>query len=367
MSDLALRTGSINLGQGFPDFDGPVEIKAKAQEAIDKGFNQYPPGLGIAPLRESIALHQRLFYDLEFSPANEILVTAGATEAIAASLLSLLEVGDEVVVFEPYFDSYAACISMAGGVIKPVRLYEPDWTFSMAELEAAISPRSKAILFNSPHNPTGKVFSKQEIETIAAICVEHDLIAITDEVYEHLIFQGEHYPLVKEMGMRDRTITISSAAKTFSFTGWKIGWICSTPELTQAVKTSKQFLTFSNGTPFQHAIAYGLGEGDGFTKEIVPSLSGQKATLETALKEVGFEVCQSDGTYFVTTDISSKTSEDGVTFCHELPRRCGVVAVPMTGFYSTSGIGTQLVRWAFCKRQEVIDQAAEKLTSNTLF
>ena len=261
MSALAEATGSVNLGQGFPDYDGPAEVLEAACEAIRAGHNQYPPGRGIKTLRDAIAEHKRHWYGLAFDPASEVLVTAGATEALAASILSLVEVGDEVVLFEPYYDAYPALVAMAGGTHRVVPLRPPTWGFDPDELRRAITPRTRLIVVNSPHNPTGKVFRNDELESIAAVCRDQDLIAVTDEVYEHLVFEGEHRPLATFDGMRDRTVTISSAGKTFSVTGWKIGWACASPPLLDSVQTAKQFLTYAGGAPFQHAVAAGRRPG----------------------------------------------------------------------------------------------------------
>jgi N-succinyldiaminopimelate aminotransferase len=362
MSALALATGSINLGQGFPDTDGPESIKQAAIRAIEAGFNQYPPGPGIASLRGAIAVHQQRFYGLEFDPDAEILVTAGATEAIAASLLSLCEDGDEVVMFEPYYDSYAACTAMAGAQRRVVRLRAPDWSFDPEALERAITDRTKLILLNTPHNPTGKVFSRDELQWIAELCVRHDLLAVTDEVYEHLVFESPHISLATLPGMADRTITISSAAKTFSFTGWKVGWACARPELIAAVRTAKQYLTFVNGAPFQHAIAEGLNENDDYLVEAARILRGKRDFLSEGLKAAGFTVFASPGTFFLTTDISALSDDDGYQFCLELPARCGLVAIPSSVFYDDKDAGRRYVRWMYSKRQDVLDDAVERLS-----
>ena len=361
MSALALRTGAVNLGQGFPDTDGPAEIAEAAIAAIRAGHNQYPPGIGIPELRHAIAAHQRHWYGLEFDPDTEVLVTAGATEAIAASLLALCEPGDEVVTFEPYYDSYAACTSMAGAERKVVTLRPPDYHFDPAALRAAITPRSRILLLNSPHNPTGKVFSRDELEVIAEVCRTHDLIVVTDEVYEHLVFDGEHIPLATLPGMRDRTVTISSAGKTFSFTGWKIGWVCASPELLTAVKTAKQFLTYVNGAPFQYAIAGGLGFPDDRFATFADDLRQRRDLLSAGLAAAGFTVFPSAGTYFVTTDIRPLGEDDGMAFCRALPERCGVVAVPNVVFYDDKEAGRSLVRFTFCKRRDVLDEAIRRL------
>ena len=296
MSALAVATGSINLGQGFPDTDGPAEVMDAAVAAIRAGHNQYPPGIGIPELRGAIAAHQLKWYGLEYDPETEVLVTAGATEGIAAALLALCESGDEVVTFEPYYDSYAACIALAGAERRVVQLRTPDYTFDPAELEAAITPRTRVLLLNSPHNPTGKVFTRDELELIARLCVDHDLIAVTDEVYEHLVFDGEHLPLATFPGMRDRTVTISSGGKTFSCTGWKIGWVCASPELTSAVRTVKQFLTYVNGGPFQYAIATGLGLPGSTFRRVAADLAEKRDRLSDGLAAAGLTVFPSAGT-----------------------------------------------------------------------
>ena len=361
MSALALATGSINLGQGFPDVDGPPEMVEAAIAAIRAGDNQYPPGIGIAPLREAIAEHQARFWGLTFDPDTEVLVTAGATEAIAATLLALLEVGDEVIVFEPYYDSYAACIALAGAQRRCVTLHPPDYSFAIDALRAAVTPRTRAVLLNSPHNPTGKVFSQAELDAIAALCVEHDLIVITDEVYEHLVYDGEHIPIATLPGMRARTVTISSAGKTFSMTGWKTGWVCAGPELIAAVRTVKQFLTYVHGAPFQHAAAAGLRLPDTYFEETAAELASKRDLLAAGLAEAGFTVHPSSGTYFVTVDIRPLGETDGLAFCRSLPERCGVVAVPTVVFYDDVEAGAPLVRFMFGKRRELLEDAVTRL------
>ena len=363
MSALAVRTGAINLGQGFPDTDGPPEVLQAAVDAIRGGRNQYPPGIGIPELRHAVAAHQKRFYDLSYHPDTEVLITAGATEALASALLSLCEVGDEVVCFEPYYDSYAAGIAMAGAVRRPVLLRGPESAYVPEELEAAIGPRTRLILLNSPHNPTGKVFNRAELEHVAELAIRHDLIVVTDEVYEHIVYEGEHIPLATLPGMRDRTVTISSGGKTFSTTGWKIGWACATPELVAAVRTSKQFLTYVSGGPFQYAIAEGLGLGDDYFRSLVGGLRDCRDRLCAGLRDAGFDVWNSAGTYFVTTHLGTLGHSDGVEFCWSLPERCGVVAVPSVVFYDSKDVGRPLVRFACCKRSEVIAEAAERLAT----
>ena len=361
MSALALSTGAINLGQGFPDTDGPREVADAAVAAIRAGHNQYPPGLGIADLRLAVAEHQKRFYDLDFDPDTEVLITAGATEAIAAVMLSLLEPGDEVVLFEPYYDSHIAGIAMAGAQRRLVTLRPPHYRFDPDELAAGIGPRTRMIVVNSPHNPTGKVFDREELELIADLCRRHDLLAVTDEVYEHLAYDGEHIPLVSLPGMRERTISVSSGGKTFSFTGWKIGWVCAVPELRDAVTTTKQFLTFVNGAPFQHAIAVGLRLGDDYFDGLRANLMARRDQLSDGLATAGFEVYRPAGTYFVTADVRPLGFDDGMALCRRLPELCGVVAVPSVVFYDNEDEGRHLVRFAFCKRPEVLDEAVERL------
>ncbi len=361
MSALALSTGAINLGQGFPDTDGPAEVADAAVGAIRAGHNQYPPGLGIADLRLAVAEHQKRFYDLDFDPDTEVLITAGATEAIAAVMLSLLEPGDEVVLFEPYYDSHIAGIAMAGAQRRLVTLRPPNYRFDSDELAAAIGPRTRMIVVNSPHNPTGKVFDREELELIAELCRRHDLLAVTDEVYEHLAYDGEHIPMATLPGMRERTISVSSGGKTFSFTGWKIGWVCAVPELRDAVTTTKQFLTFVNGAPFQHAIAVGLRLGDDYFDGLRNSMRARRDQLSDGLAAAGFEVYPPAGTYFVTADVRPLGFDDGMALCRKLPELCGVVAVPNVVFYDNEHEGRHLVRFAFCKRPEVLDEAVERL------
>jgi N-succinyldiaminopimelate aminotransferase len=362
MSALALATGSVNLGQGFPDTDGPADIAAAAAAAIVEGRgNQYPPGPGIPELRHAVASHQKRFYGVDVDPDTEVLVTAGATEAIAAALIALLEPGDEAIAFEPYYDSYAACIAMAGGTRVPVTLRPPAFRPDLDALRAAITPRTRLILLNSPHNPTGAVFSRAELTEIAALACEHDLLVVSDEVYEHLIFEGEHVPIATLPGMRERTVTISSAAKTFSFTGWKIGWVTGTPELVTAVRTVKQFLTYVTGGPFQYAVAQALALPDSYFASISADLREKRDVLCTGLAEVGFEVFRPAGTYFVTTDVRALGETDGMEFCRTLPDRARVVAIPSSVFYDNVAAGRSQVRFAFCKKEEVLREAIARL------
>jgi N-succinyldiaminopimelate aminotransferase len=361
MSALAIETGAINLGQGFPDTDGPDEVKQAAIDAINAGHNQYPPGIGVPELRTAIREHQRRFYALEYDADSEILVTAGATEAIAAALLALCGPGDEVVTFEPYYDSYAACIAMSGATRRVVTLRTPDYAFDPDELRAAITPRTKLILLNTPHNPSGKVFDRAELHLIAELAQEHDLVVVTDEVYEHLVYEGEHVPLATLPGMRERTVTISSGGKTFSFTGWKVGWVCAPPALVTAVKTAKQFLTYVSSGPFQYAIAAGLRLSDEYFAGFRAEMRDKRDRLCAGLAEAGLDVLRPHGTYFATVDITALGETDGLAFCRELPHRCGVVAVPSVVFYDDVAAGAPLVRFACCKRTEVLDDACTRL------
>lgn len=362
MSALAVRTGAVNLGQGFPDTDGPTEVLEAAVAAIRSGSaNQYPPGIGIPELRHAVARHQSRFWGLEFDPDAEVLITAGASEALAASILALTEVGDDVLTFEPWYDLYGAVISMAGAVRKVVTLRPPDYGFDPDELAAAVTPRTRLLVLNSPHNPTGKVFSRAELEAIAAVAVERDLIVVTDEVYEHLTFDGEHIPIATLPGMADRTVTISSGGKTFAVTGWKIGWVCARPELVAAVRTAKQWLTYVSGGPFQHAIAAGLDLGDDYFKSQADDLRAKRDRLSAGLRSTGLEVFEPAGTYFITTDIRSIGHDDGIEFCWGLPERIGVAAVPNVVMYDNVDEGRHLVRFAFCKQDAVLDEAIERL------
>jgi len=314
MSALAVATGSVNLGQGFPDTDGPTEIAEAAMAAIRGGQNQYPPGIGVPELRHAIAAHQRRFYDLSYDADVEVLVTTGATEAIAAAVLALVEPGDEVIALEPYYDSYAANIAMAGGVRRPVTLRPPEFALDVDALRDAVTNRTRLILLNSPHNPTGAVLSRAELQAVADVAIEHDLVVVSDEVYEHLVYDGEHVPIATLPGVRERTVTISSGGKTFSYTGWKVGWACGPADLVTAVRTAKQFLTYVSGAPFQPAIAVGLGLPDDYFARLRDGLRARRDLLCDGLAALGFDVFRPAGTYFVTTDVRPLGFEDGVEF-----------------------------------------------------
>ncbi|MEV0740205.1 pyridoxal phosphate-dependent aminotransferase [Streptomyces sp. NPDC050549] len=367
MSALALKTGSINLGQGFPDTDGPEEIREAAVRALRDGRgNQYPPGPGVPELRTAIAAHQKRRYGLSYDPDAEVLVTAGATEAIAAALLALVEPGDEVIAFEPYYDSYAACIAMAGGTRVPVTLrpHEGSFRLDLDELRAAVTDRTRLLLINTPHNPTGTVLTREELTAIAELAVERDLLVITDEVYEHLVFDtAEHIPLATLPGMRGRTVSIGSAGKTFSFTGWKVGWVTGTPDLVTAVRSAKQFLTYVASGPFQYAVAEALSLPDSYFDAFRADMLAKRDVLATGLTEAGFEVFRPAGTYFITTDIRPLGETDGFAFCRALPERAGVVAIPNAVFYDHREAGAPFVRFAFCKRVGVLEEAVGRLKS----
>jgi N-succinyldiaminopimelate aminotransferase len=367
MSALAVRTGAINLGQGFPDTDGPPEMLNAAVEALRGGRNQYPPGPGIPELRAAVARHQRRFWGLEYDPDGEILITAGATEAIAAAILALCEAGDEVVCFEPYYDSYAASIALADAVRRPVTLRpgaDGRYAFDPAELRRAFGPKTRLVLLNSPHNPTGKVFTRAELELIAELAREYDALVVTDEVYEHLVFDGgTHVPIAAVPEMWERTLRISSAGKTFSCTGWKVGWVSGPARLVSAVTKVKQFLTYVNGAPFQPAVAVALALSDEYFKTFTADLEARRDLLCDGIGSTGMTVLRPEGTYFVTADIGPLGERDGLEFCRSLPERCGVVAVPTQVFYDNVDAGRSLIRFAFCKRPEILTEAAARLAT----
>jgi N-succinyldiaminopimelate aminotransferase len=362
MSARAVATGAVNLGQGFPDVDGPAAVSEAAVNAIRTGKgNQYPPGPGIPELRAAVAGHQHRFYGLTYDPDTEVLITAGATEAIAAALLAVLEPGDEVIAFEPYYDSYAANIAMAGAARVPLTLRPPHFRPDLAELEAKVTKNTRLLLINSPHNPTGMVLTREETETIAGIAKRHDLLVVTDEVYEHLTFDREHIPFAAIDGMRERTFSVSSAGKTFSFTGWKVGWVTGTPEIVTAVRTTKQFLTFVASGPFQYAVAEALTLPGEYFETLAGELKRKRDLMINGLRTIGFEVYRPDGTYFITTDITPLGEKDAVEFCLALPERAGVVAIPNAVFYDDKQAGRTQVRFAFCKRDGILEEALSRL------
>jgi N-succinyldiaminopimelate aminotransferase len=369
MSALAVRTGSVNLGQGFPDADGPASVLAAADRAMREGANQYAPGPGVPALRQAIARHQQRHYGIELDPDREVVVTTGCTEGIAAALLGLVDPGDEVVVLEPYYDSYVAMLQMAGGVRRPVTLRAPDFRLDADELRAAVTPRTRFVLLNSPHNPTGTVLTPAELQAVADVAIEHDLTVITDEVYEHLTFaddvQHAHVPISTLPGMFERTLSLSSAGKSYSVTGWKVGWATGPAELVSAVLAAKQWLTFTSGAPLQVAIAAALDDEPDWPRALARDLQARRDLLCDGLAELGLEVRRPEGTYFALTDISALGWADGMEFCLALPERAGVVAIPTQPFHD-SHAGDPLVRGAFCKEAGVIKEALNRLSSAAL-
>ncbi|MEN0086086.1 MAG: aminotransferase class I/II-fold pyridoxal phosphate-dependent enzyme [Leifsonia sp.] len=365
MSALAVRTGAINLGQGFPDEDGPAEVLDTAIAAIRGGENQYPPGMGIRDLRLAVAEHQRRFYGHEVDPDREVLITAGATEAIAATLLALLEPGDEVVTFEPYYDEYGAVIALAGGVHRTVPLEPPTFRPDLDRLRDTVTDRTRVILVNTPHNPTGAVLDRETLSVIVELAERHDAVIVTDSVYEHLTFGPEHIPIESLPGARERTVAISSGGKTFNTTGWKVGWLTAPPALVTAVLAVKQFLTYVNGAPFQPAIAAGLRLPDAYFRGIAETLAHKRDILSDGLRAAGFGVFPSDGTYFVVADAAPLGFPDAVELCRTLPELAGVVAVPLGAFSrgEYAARTASLVRFAFCKRTEVLEEAARRLSA----
>ncbi len=370
MSGLAISTGAVNLGQGFPDIDGPPEVIARAVVALESGANQYAPGTGVPALRQAIARHQQRHYAIELDPDTEVVVTTGCTEAIAAALLGLVEPGDEIVVLEPYYDSYLAMIQMAGGVRRPVTLRAPDFRLDPDELRAAVSPRTRFLLLNSPHNPTGTVLTRDELAVVAAVAIEHDLVVITDEVYEHLTYDHhEHVPIATLPGMSERTLTLSSIGKSYSFTGWKVGWATGPATLCAAVLAAKQWLTYTSGAPLQPAAAYALDEQPDFPLRLAVDLQQRRDLLCAGLRSAGLDPRVPEGTYFATTDVGGLGWDDGLAFCLALPERAGVVAIPAQVFYDdpdAPGAGRHLVRWAFCKEPSVIDDGVRRLAAADL-
>lgn len=370
MTALAVSTGSINLGQGFPDYDGPAEVLRIAQEQIASGANQYPPGIGLPDLRAAVSEHQMRFWGLDYDPDSEVLVTMGATEALAGALLGTLNTGDEVIVFEPLFDTYAACIALAGAVLVPVTL-RPDasgrYGFDPVDLLRAVTPRTRMILLNSPHNPAGTVFTREELQFVADTAVFNNLIVVSDEVYEHLTFDGAvHIPIATLPGMRERTVTISSGGKSFNTTGWKIGWACAPAPLLNAVRMAKQLFTFAGGTPFQPAIAAGLRLPDEYFAHLAADLQNKRDVLSDGLTRAGLAPFRTEGTYFLTADIRGvHAGGDGMEFCRQMPGRYGVVAIPAGVLYSPANQheGRHIVRFAFCKQMPTIEAAAARLSA----
>jgi N-succinyldiaminopimelate aminotransferase len=367
MSDLAVRTGALNLGQGFPDTDGPPSVIAQAVQALRHGRNQYAPGIGIPELRAAVAEHQTRHYGLELDPDCQVVITTGCTEAIAGAILGLVNPGDEVIVLEPYYDSYLAMIQMAGGIRVPITLRAPDFRVDLDAMRTAITPRTRVMLINSPHNPTGSVLNEAERNGISALALEHDLTVITDEVYEHLTYEGaQHVPLATLPGMFERTLTLSSAGKSYSFTGWKVGWATGPTELVRSVMLAKQWLSYTSGSPLQPAIAHALTQEPEYPQQLAASLQVRRDLLCAGLADVGLPSTTPQGTYFASTDISPLGWPSGYDFCVALPERAGVVAIPMSAFYDNQEAGAQLVRWAFCKDSEVIAEGVRRLATADL-
>jgi N-succinyldiaminopimelate aminotransferase len=361
MTALAEQTGAINLGQGFPDEDGPRIVIDAAVDALRGGHNQYAPLPGIPALRKAIADHQRRHYGIELDPDTQVQVTFGATEALAAALLALVRPGDEVAMLDPSYDSYAAVVRLAGGEPRPIPLDPPEWRVDAEAVDAVISDRTRVLLVNSPHNPTGHVLGEDELEVLAAACRRQDVIALTDEVYEHLIYDGRHIPLATQEGMAERTITVSSLGKTHSFTGWKIGWATGPPELVAAVRGVKQFLTFAGGTPLQFAAATALEQADAEAAKLAASLAEKRDLLAAGLKAAGFDVLHTSGTYFLSAALGT---QDATELCQRLPLEAGVVAIPVSAFTAEpSDRVRSLVRFAFCKKRDVLEDAAERLAA----
>jgi len=367
MSALAVRTGSVNLGQGFPDTSGPDRLLTAARDAIAEGANQYAPGIGVPPLRTAIADHQRRHYGIDLDPDREVCVTTGCTEAVAAALLGLVDPGDEVVVLEPYYDSYVAMLQVAGAVRRPVTLRAPHFRLDADELRAAVSARTRFVLLNSPHNPTGTVLDRGELQAVADLAIERELVVITDEVYEHLTFDDhEHVPIASLPGMAERTLTLSSAGKSYSVTGWKVGWATGPAPLVSALLAAKQWLSFSSGTPFQHAVAHALEHEPDFPRQLAADLAKRRDQLCGGLAEVGLDPRVPEGTYFALTDVGHLGWSDGLDFCEALPDRAGVVAIPAQAFYDDVAAGRHLVRWAFCKESDVIEDGLRRLREGAL-
>jgi N-succinyldiaminopimelate aminotransferase len=368
MSALAARVGAVNLGQGFPDEDGPPAMLKLAQDAIAEGFNQYPPGIGIPALREAIAAQRKRTYGIDYDPATEVLVTVGATEAIAAAVFGLVEPGSEVILIQPFYDSYSPVVAMAGAkrVVAPLVPDGRGFALDVDALRRAVTPRTRALMLNSPHNPTGTVLGEDELTAIAEIAVDADLLVITDEVYEHLVFDGHrHIPLAGFDGMAERTVTISSAAKMFNCTGWKIGWACGPAELLHGVRAAKQYLSYVGGAPFQPAVAHALDTEDAWVAELRMSLQHRRDRLVSGLTEIGFGVHDSAGTYFVCADPRPLGYDNSTAFCAALPEHAGVAAIPLTAFCDPAAEDwnrwNHLVRFTFCKRQETLDEAIRRL------
>ena len=363
MSVLARETNAVNLGQGFPDDPGPEDVRRVAADAVLDGWNQYPPMLGLPELRRAVAAHYAHHQGLTLDPEREVMITSGATEAIAGALLALIEPGDEVVLFEPMYDAYLPLVRRAGGIPRFVTLAPPDWRLTEKALAAAFTPKTKVVLFNNPHNPAARVYSREELELLARTCIEHDVVAICDEVWEHVVFDARHHiPLIALPGMRERTVKIGSAGKIFSLTGWKVGFVCAAPELLTVLAKAHQFLTFTTPPNLQTAVAYGLGKEDVYFTGMRARFAASRDRFANGLADLGFDVLPSEGTYFLNVDIANLNRGDDVEFCTWLVRNHGVAAIPVSAFYADGAV-RNVVRFCFAKQDATLDAALDRLAN----
>jgi N-succinyldiaminopimelate aminotransferase len=361
MSRLARERQAVNLGQGFPDDPGPADVRRKAAEAVINGWNQYPPMMGLPELREAVAAHYRRFQGLQLDPNTEVMITSGATEALAGALLSLIEPGDEVVLFQPMYDAYLPLVKRAGGVARFVTLRPPSWSFDEADLAAAFSDRTRVVLFNNPLNPAGIVYDREALALLARFCVKHDAIAVCDEVWEHVVFDGRaHVPLIAMEGMRERTVKIGSAGKIFSLTGWKVGFVCAAPSVMKALAKAHQFITFTTPPNLQSAVAYGLAKDDSYFAAMRADLQRSRDRFGQGLAERGFAVLPSAGTYFINIDIAPLGETDDLAFCRRLVEEHGVAAIPVSAFYAEDAVKS-VVRFCFAKKDATLDEALARL------
>lgn len=361
MSALAREKNAINLGQGFPDDPGPADVRQAAADAVINGWNQYPPMLGIPELRQAVATHYKHWQGLDLDWQQEVMITSGATEALAGALLALIEPGDEVVLFEPLYDAYLPLVKRAGGVPKFIKLKPPHWRYDEAMLAEAFSPKTKVVLFNNPLNPAGVVYSREDLELLASFCIKYDAIALCDEVWEHIVFDGlRHVSMMAIPGMRERTIKIGSAGKIFSLTGWKVGLVCAAPAISKALGKAHQFLTFTTPPNLQAAVAYGLGKSDAYFETMRGEMQRSRDHFTKGLRERGFTVLDSQGTYFLNVDLAPLGATDDVAFCKTLVNDFGVAAIPVSAFYAENPI-TSVVRFCFAKRDETLNGALERL------
>jgi N-succinyldiaminopimelate aminotransferase len=366
MSRLSREHNAINLGQGFPDGPGPEDVRRKAAEAVIHGWNQYPPMMGVPQLRQAIADHYLRFQHLVLDPEQEVMVTSGATEALAGALIGLIEPGDEVVLFQPMYDAYLPLVQRAGGTVRYVTLKPPHWRFTEVDLERAFSRRTKLVLLNNPLNPSGVVYSRADLELLAAFCIRFDAVAICDEVWEHVIFDdNSHIPLIAIAGMRERAVKIGSAGKIFSLTGWKVGFVACCPALMRVLSKAHQFLTFTTPPNLQAAVAYGLDKEDGYFSSMRAAFQRSRDRFSDGLKQCGFSVLPSQGTYFVNIDLVPLNEMDDVDFCHRLIVKYGVAAIPVSAFYMEDAVRT-VVRFCFAKHDATLDQALDRLAKMEL-